>query len=205
MKHEQPPLPYPQDALAPTLSSETLEYHYGKHHAGYFRKLNAALEEAPQAYALLSLEELVRQADAGDSAILNNAAQAWNHTFYWHSMTPSPAKPPGGQFMQFIERDFGTMAALKDSFIQTAKGQFGSGWAWLTLTAAGQLEVCSTGNAGNPLRDGNVPLLVCDVWEHAYYIDYRNERGRYLDAFWDIANWKFAAEQFDQVSNSLAA
>lgn len=205
MKHEQPALPYSQDALAPTLSAETLQYHYGKHHAGYFRKLNAALENASSKYGDMTLEELVRNADAGDTAIFNNAAQAWNHTFYWNSMTPSPAAPGAGDLSAAIERDFGSMDALKERFIDTAKGQFGSGWAWLALDKGGKLMVCSTGNAGNPLRKGAIPLLVCDVWEHAYYIDYRNERGTYLNAFWYIANWSFAGARFEQANKALAA
>ena len=205
MEHKQPDLPYAKDALSPVISQETLEYHYGKHHAGYFKKLNAALKSAPDAYAKLSLDELVCKVDATHTDVLNNAAQAWNHSFYWNCMTPKSSGGPDGNFRQAIDSAFGSFASLKDSFIKAAKAQFGSGWAWIVLDADGKIAVTATPNEGNPLRDACTPLFVCDVWEHAYYIDYRNDRGAYLDAFFEIANWNFAARQFDAAQGARAA
>lgn len=205
MQHTQPDLPYAMDALAPTISQETLEYHYGKHHAGYFRKLNAALDAKPDRYANLTLDELVCQADSSETAVLNNAAQAWNHSFYWNCMTPESNGLPGGDFAEAIDSAFGSFQALKDSFIAAAKGQFGSGWAWIVVNTNGELAVTATSNEGNPLREGCTPLFVCDVWEHAYYIDYRNDRGAYLEAFFELANWDFAARQFAAAAHARAA
>lgn len=205
MEHKQPDLPYAMDALAPAISRETLEYHYGKHHAGYFKKLNEALETAPEAYAKLDLDELVRKVEAKHTGILNNAAQAWNHSFYWNCLTPGGSGEPSGEFLDAINNAFGSFAALKDKFGDAAKGQFGSGWAWIVCDASGGLAVTATANEGNPLRDGCTPVFVCDVWEHAYYIDYRNDRGAYVDAFFDVANWDFAAEQFKAASAAQAA
>jgi Fe-Mn family superoxide dismutase len=205
MEHKQPELPYAMDALAPAISRETLEYHYGKHHAGYFKKLNEALESAPAAYAKLNLEELVCKVEPQHTGILNNAAQAWNHSFYWDCMTPQPSAEPTGEFLQAIDSAFGSFAALKKSFGDAAKGQFGSGWAWIVCNADGELAVTATSNEGNPLRDGCTPLFVCDVWEHAYYIDYRNDRPAYVDAFFKLANWDFAAEQFAAARAAQAA
>ncbi len=200
MEHKQPDLPYAMDALAPAISRETLEYHYGKHHAGYFKKLNKALKTAPDAYAKLDLEALVRKVESKHTSVLNNAAQAWNHSFYWNCMTPGASSEPNGEFLQAINSAFGSFADLKESFADAAKGQFGSGWAWLVCDAKGDLAVTATANEGNPLRDGCTPLFVCDVWEHAYYIDYRNDRGAYVEAFFAVANWDFAAAQFKDVS-----
>lgn len=205
MKHQQPDLPYAMDALAPAISRETLEYHYGKHHAGYFKKLNEALESAPEAYAKLDLEELVCKVDAAHTSVLNNAAQAWNHSFYWNCMSPDAGGTPSGEFAQAINAAFGSFADLKRTFADAAKGQFGSGWAWIVCNADGDLAVTATANEGNPLRDGCTPLFVCDVWEHAYYIDYRNDRGAYVDAFYAVANWDFAAECFKAASAARAA
>ncbi len=189
MAFELPPLPWSKDALAPHISPETIDYHYGKHHAGYVKKLNALTEGKPEAEK--SLEELIRTADGG---VFNNAAQIWNHTFYWKSMTPNGGGTPSGDLLSAIERDFGSFDAFKEAFKNTGLGRFGSGYVWLVLDGE-KLVVRDTLNAGNPLTDGQVPLLTADLWEHAYYIDHRNDRGGYLDAFLaHLANWDFAAE-----------
>ena len=191
MAFELPPLPYARDALEPHISAETLDYHYGKHHQTYVNTLNALTEGTEQAEQ--SLEAIIRSADG---KLFNQAAQVWNHTFYWNSMSPSGGGRPGGELADAIERRFGSFDDFRDQFTQTALGQFGSGWGWLVKTGDGQLEVLSTANAGNPITAGKTPLLTCDVWEHAYYIDYRNARPKYLDAWWDLVNWDFVAEQF---------
>jgi Fe-Mn family superoxide dismutase len=189
MAFELPPLPWSKDALAPHISPETIDYHYGKHHAGYVKKLNALTEGKPEAEK--SLEELIRTADGG---VFNNAAQIWNHTFYWKSMRPNGGGTPSGDLLSAIERDFGSFDAFKEAFKSTGLGRFGSGYVWLVLDGE-KLVVRDTLNAGNPLTDGQVPLLTADLWEHAYYIDHRNDRGGYLDAFLGhLANWDFAAE-----------
>ena len=205
MQHKLPKLPYPKGALEPWVSRETVEYHYGKHHAGYFKKLNKALQSSSRNCADQTLEQLVRNTDSSEPDILNNAAQAWNHCFYWNSMSPGAQTKPNGALLRAIKHKFGTFSELKSEFTNAAKAQFGSGWAWLVLDADGGVSVVSTSNEGNPMRDDAVPLLVCDVWEHAYYIDYRNKRGEYLDAFWRIANWKFAQQQFDAINARRAA
>jgi Fe-Mn family superoxide dismutase len=205
MQYELPQLPYDVSALAPAISKETLEYHYGKHHAGYIKKLNKALQKAPDRFANCSLSELVCQVSKDEPEIFNNAAQAWNHTFYWNSMTPASQGKPGGDFGNAIAKKFGSVEALQEAFVESAKGQFGSGWAWVILDSAGDLAIMTTGNADNPLREGAIPLLVCDVWEHAYYIDYRNRRGTYLKAFWQVANWQFATEKYNEARIERAA
>ena len=181
-----PPLPYPKDALVPVISAETIDYHYGKHHQAYVTNLNnlttgTALENA-------SLEELVRTADGG---VFNNAAQVWNHTYYWKCLKPA-GSAPSGAVLDAIAGAFGSFDAFKELFTKTAVGQFGSGWGWLVVSG-GKLAVESTGNAGCPLRDGKTPLLTCDVWEHAYSVDYRNARPKYVEAFWSVVNWDFVA------------
>ncbi|MEZ6186254.1 MAG: Fe-Mn family superoxide dismutase [Planctomycetota bacterium] len=186
MTIQQPALPYAFDALAPHLSQETLELHYGKHHAGYVSKLNAAIEGTP--HAAKDLETLIRERVA-----FNNAAQTWNHTFYWNSMSPSGGGAPQGPIAEAIEASFGGFAALQERFNAVAGGHFASGWAWLARNAGGGLEVLDTHDAETlACRDGVTPLLVCDVWEHAYYVDYRNARGDYVKAWWELVNWDFA-------------
>ncbi len=190
MAFELPPLPYEKDALAPHISEETLEYHYGKHHQGYVNKLNAAVEGKPEAEK--SLEELIKTAEGG---VFNNAAQIWNHTFYWKSMKPGGGGAPSGAIADAINDSFGSFDKFKEEFTNAAKTQFGSGWAWLVKGGDGKLKVVKTPNADNPLRNGDTPLLTIDVWEHAYYIDYRNARPDYIDKFLEnLVNWDFANE-----------
>ena len=189
MAFELPALPYAQDALAPHISAETMSYHYGKHHAGYVKKLNAAVEKDSSLQGK-SLEEIIKTTKGG---VFNNAAQVWNHTFYWKSMSPNGGGAPTGAIASKIDSAFGSFEDFKSKFESAATGQFGSGWAWLVQNADGELEITSTGNAGTPLtQSGHTPLLTCDVWEHAYYIDYRNGRGDYVDAWWNLVNWDFA-------------
>ncbi len=191
MKHELPKLPYAHSALAPHLSSETLEFHHGVHHKGYVDKLNQLISGTE--FEGASLEDIVRKS-TGD--IFNQAAQVWNHTCYWHSLSPTGGGSPARALAEAIGRSFGSLEAFKTEFSQKAGGLFGSGWAWLVRTPDGRLAAVQTNNAGNPLTEGNRPLLTCDVWEHAYYIDYRNERRRYIEAWWKIVNWEFAAANF---------
>ncbi|MGH1468212.1 MAG: superoxide dismutase [Bdellovibrionales bacterium] len=186
MAFQLPELPYSKDALAPHISAETLEYHYGKHHAGYVTKLNAAVEGTE--LAELSLEEVIKKSEGG---VFNNAAQVWNHTFYWNSLSPNGGGEPTGELAQTITTAFGSFIEFKDQFSKAAAGQFGSGWAWLVKTEAGKLEITTTANAGTPLTENVTPLLTCDVWEHAYYIDYRNARPKYIESFWSLVNWDF--------------
>ena len=185
-----PELPYPKNALAPHISEETLNYHYGKHHQAYVNKLNGLLENNNE-FANASLEEMIKNSSGG---IFNNAAQVWNHTFYWNSLSPTRGNGPPQETVDVLEKAFGSVEKFKEQFTACALGQFGSGWAWLIKTSEGTLEVQSTGNADNPLQQGNTPLLTCDVWEHAYYIDYRNARPAYLSAFWNIINWDFVTK-----------
>ena len=191
--HELPALPYAQDALAPHISAETLSFHYGKHHAGYLAKLNTQLEGEPE-LAALSLEELVQRI-AGDSdreGMFNNAAQVWNHTFYWRSMKEGGGGEPTGRMKELIQTSFGDYASFKEAFSAAAGTQFGSGWAWLVLEG-GKLAVTKTGNADTPMARGKQCLLTCDVWEHAYYLDYQNRRGDYVTTFLDsLVDWDFA-------------
>lgn len=192
MKHELPPLPYSLDALAPIISPETLEYHYGKHHLAYVNNLNNLIPGTE--FEHLPLEDIVKK--AGPGAIFNNAAQVWNHTFYWHCLTPNKNKEPTGALADAINETFGSLAQFKEQFIKTAIGTFGSGWAWLAKNSDDSLIIQSTSNAGTPLAEGKIALLTCDVWEHAYYIDYRNARPKYVDSFWEIINWDFVAKNF---------
>lgn len=186
---ELPELPYALDALEPHISRETLEYHHGKHHRGYVAKLNKTL--ASEDYGDMSLEQIIR---SSNGSLFNNAAQVWNHSFYWHCMSPDGGGSPDQAIAELLERAFGSIDGFKQAFKDSALANFGSGWTWLVKTANGSLEVMNTDDADTPLKHGVTPLLTCDVWEHAYYIDYRNERSRYLDAFFDIVNWKFLAE-----------
>jgi Fe-Mn family superoxide dismutase len=192
MEHKLPELPYPVNALEPHISKETLEFHHGKHHATYVAKLNDLIKGSE--YENMTLEDIIKKSSGG---IFNNAAQIWNHTFYWHSLSPDGGGEPGGALGDAINSAFGSFAEFKDAFTQTSVNTFGSGWGWLVKNADGGLEVVSTSNAGTPITDaGMTPLLTCDVWEHAYYIDYRNARPKYLEAFWNLANWDFAAQNF---------
>ena len=189
-EHKLPELPYPRDALAPLISKETLDFHYGKHHAAYVTNLNKLLPGSD--FEEASLEEIVKKAKG---PIFNNAAQVWNHTFYWNCLAPKGGGEPEGNLAEAIQKAFGSFAKFKEQFTKAATGQFGSGWAWLVQNAEGKLAVVATGNAGNPMTEGLKPLLTCDVWEHAYYIDYRNRRPDYVEAFWKLVHWKFVAAQ----------
>ena len=181
-----PPLPYAKDALSPHISEETLEYHYGKHHNAYVMNLNKLVVDTE--FATMSLEDVVKKSSGG---IFNNAAQVWNHTFYWHCLSPNGGGEPTGKLADAINKAFGSFAAFKEQFTQTALTTFGSGWAWLVQDKHGHLKIISTSNAGTPMTEGLKALLTCDVWEHAYYIDYRNVRPDYLSAFWQLVNWEF--------------
>lgn len=191
MAFELPPLPYAKDALAPHISEETLEYHYGKHHQTYVTNLNNLVPGTE--FEGLSLEEIIKKSSGG---IFNNAAQIWNHTFYWNSLSPNGGGEPTGDLANAIDRSFGSFAEFKEQFTKCAVTTFGSSWAWLVKNSDGSLQLVSTSNAGCPLTEGQTPLLTCDVWEHAYYIDYRNARPKYLEAFWSLVNWYFAAENY---------
>jgi len=183
-----PELPYAKDALAPHISAETLDYHYGKHHQAYVNNLNKLIADTD--FANKSLEDIIKTSSGG---IFNNAAQVWNHTFYWHCLTPKSTAEPTGKLADAIKKEFGSIDKFKEQFTQTAATTFGSGWAWLVQDKEGKLNVISTSNAGTPMTEGLTALLTCDVWEHAYYIDYRNVRPDYISAFWKLVNWEFAA------------
>ena len=191
MEHKQPELPYAIDALAPHVSKETLEYHYGKHHATYVTNLNNLIKGTE--FADASLEDIVRKSSGG---IFNNAAQVWNHTFLWNSMSPKGGGAPSGALAAAIDRKWGSFDAFKEAFNKSAAGNFGSGWTWLVKKPDGSVDIVNTSNAATPLTTDDKALLTCDVWEHAYYIDYRNSRPNYLAAFWNVANWDFAAKNF---------
>ena len=188
MEHKLPELPFAKDALEPHISAETLEYHYGKHHAAYVANLNKLIPGTE--FEKLTLEEIVKRASGG---IFNNAAQVWNHTFYWNCLSPQGGGEPSGALAAAFNKAFGSFAQFKEKFTGAAVSQFGSGWAWLSRNPDGSLSVESTSNAQTPLTQGKTPLLVCDVWEHAYYIDYRNARAAYVDAFWKLVNWQAVA------------
>jgi Fe-Mn family superoxide dismutase len=185
MTFKLPALPYALDALAPHISKETLEYHYGKHHNAYVTNLNKLIIDTP--FASLSLEDIIKQATG---PLFNNAGQVWNHTFYWNCLSPQGGGEPHGKLADDIKHAFGSFEKFKEQFTQTAISTFGSGWAWL-VREGHTLKIVSTSNAGTPLTSGQTPLLTCDVWEHAYYIDYRNLRPDYLAAFWSLVNWEF--------------
>jgi Fe-Mn family superoxide dismutase len=191
MKHELPELPYPKNALEPHVSAETLEYHHDKHHAAYVNKLNDLIPGTE--FENMSLEEIVTKSSGG---VFNQAAQVWNHTFYWNCMGPNGGGEPSGALGDAINKAFGSFAEFKEQFAASAAGNFGSGWTWLVKNDSGAVEIVNTSNAGNPMTDGKKPLLTCDVWEHAYYIDYRNARPKYVEAFWNVVNWDFVAQNF---------
>jgi len=183
-----PKLPYAHDALAPHISEETLDYHYGKHHQAYVTNLNKLVADTD--FASMSLEEVIKKSSGG---MFNNAAQVWNHTFYWHCLSPNGGGEPDGKLASAINKAFGSFEKFQQQFTQTAATTFGSGWAWLVQNDAGDLKIISTSNAGTPMTEGLQALLTCDVWEHAYYIDYRNVRPDYISAFWKLVNWEFVA------------
>jgi len=197
MPFELPPLPYARDALAPQISEETLEYHYGKHHQTYVDNLNKLI--VGTIFEESRLEEIIKGADG---VLFNNAAQVWNHSFYWNCLSPNGGGEPQGEanreLAAAIEAAFGSFAAFKQEFSAAAAGNFGSGWTWLVKNGDGSLAIVNTSNAGNPLTDGATPILTCDVWEHAYYIDYRNARPKYIEAFWTLVNWDFASASFGE-------
>lgn len=200
MTFEIPDLPYNRDALEPHVSGETLDYHYGKHHTGYVAKLNKMAAGTP--YERMRLEEVIRKSfEKKDTGVFNNAAQTWNHTFLWNSMSEDSDGTPHGSLAQRVEEKFGDLDGFRKRFKEAAVGQFGSGWVWL-VTDRGNLEIVATPNAHNPLTTGSVPLLTLDLWEHAYYLDYQNERDRYTDAFLEyLINWEFAQANFDAVQS----
>lgn len=189
MEHKLPALPFANDALAPNISAETLEYHYGKHHKAYVDNLNKLIPGTE--YENLSLEDIIKKASGG---VFNNAAQVYNHTFYWNCLSPKGGGQPSGALADEINKSFGQFDQFKEKFTSAAATLFGSGWAWLVVGPDGKLSIEALSNAGNPIKDGKKPVLTCDVWEHAYYIDYRNARAKYLEAFWRIVNWDFVAK-----------
>lgn len=182
-----PPLPYALDALAPHISQETLEYHHGKHHAAYVNNLNNLIKGTENESK--SLEEIIKNSSGG---LFNNAAQVWNHTFYWNSMSPNGGGEPTGKVLDGINAKWGSFASFKEEFNKAAAGNFGSGWTWLVQKADGSFDIVNTDDAETPITTSDVPLITCDVWEHAYYIDYRNARPQYLEHFWSLVNWDFA-------------
>jgi len=192
MSFELPALPYAIDALVPHISQETLEFHHGKHHATYVAKLNGLVEGTDLANK--SLEELIKTSEGG---VFNNAAQIWNHTFYWNSLSPNGGGEPTGELLAAINASFGSFEEFKAKFNDSAVNNFGASWTWLVKNADGSLAIVNTSNAATPLTDENLtPLMTVDLWEHAYYIDYRNVRPNYLAGFWALINWKFASENF---------
>lgn len=196
MRFELPPLPYAKDALEPYVSAKTVDLHYEKHHRGYLRKLKNAIEGKNEAQ--WSLEHLITNTE-GD--VFNNAAQVWNHTFYWNSMHPGSGEP-GSKFSSALKKEFGSIGSFKQELAQAANGQFGSGWAWLVIDTGGGLRVMSSSDAENPLQSRRVPILTIDVWEHAYYLDYQNEREKYVDAYLDhLINWDFAEANYEAAAD----
>ena len=189
MAFELPALPYSKDALLPHMSPETLEFHHDKHHKTYVDNLNKLVPGTE--FENMALEQIIMKSNGG---IFNNAAQVWNHTFFWNCMKPKGGGEPTGDLLLQINSSFGSFADFKTKFADTSVKQFGSGWGWLVKSKAGKLEIVSTSNAGNPMTDGHTPLFTCDVWEHAYYIDYRNRRPDFLAAFWNLVNWDFVAQ-----------
>lgn len=193
MEHKLPELPYAKNALAPTISEETLEFHYGKHHQAYVTNLNKLIPGTE--FENASLEDIIKKSSGG---IFNNAAQVWNHTFYWHCLAPNAGGEPTGKVAEAINKSFGSFAEFKEKFSASAVGNFGSGWTWLVKKADGGVEIVNTSNAGCPLKDGQHPILTIDVWEHAYYVDYRNARPKYVESFWNLVNWKFVEENYNK-------
>ena len=191
MAFELPALPYALDALAPHISKETLEFHYGKHHQAYVTNLNNLVKGTE--FESASLADIIGKSSGG---VFNNAAQVWNHTFYWHCLSPNGGGEPSGALAAAITAKFGSFDEFKKQFTQTCVTTFGSGWGWLVKNADGSIELASTSNAATPMTSGKTALLTCDVWEHAYYIDFRNRRPDYVGAFWNLVNWDFVARNF---------
>ena len=191
MEHKLPELPFAKDALEPIISQETIEYHYGKHHQAYVTNLNKLI--AGTEFEDMALEDIIKKSSGG---IFNNAAQVWNHTCYWNCLAPDAGGKPSGELAEAIDEAFGSFDEFKEKFSAVAAGTFGSGWAWLVKDADGKLEIVSTSNAATPMTDGKTALLTCDVWEHAYYVDYRNARPQYIEKYWDLVNWDSVAEKY---------
>jgi len=191
MEHKLPPLPYAMDALQPHISKETLEYHYGKHHQAYVANLNNLIKGTE--FENASLEDIARKASGG---IFNNAAQVWNHTFYWNCLSPKGGGAPTGALGEAINKKWGSFAAFKEAFSKSAVGNFGSGWTWLVKKADASIDIANTSDAATPLTGADKPLMTCDVWEHAYYIDYRNARPKYVESYWNLVNWGFVSKNY---------
>jgi Fe-Mn family superoxide dismutase len=191
MEHTLPPLPYPKNALAPTMSEETLEYHYGKHHQAYVTNLNNLIKGTD--FENLPLEEIIKKSSGG---VFNNSAQVWNHTFFWNCMKPNGGGAPTGPVADAINAKWGSFDKFKEEFQKSAVGNFGSGWTWLVKKADGGVDIVNTSNAGTPLTTDSKPLLTVDVWEHAYYIDYRNARPKFVEGWWNLVNWDFVNQNF---------
>ncbi|NLC24206.1 MAG: superoxide dismutase [Fe] [Oxalobacter sp.] len=191
MEHKLPPLPYPMDGLQPHISQETLEYHYGKHHQAYVTNLNNQIKGTE--FENASLEDIVKKSSGG---IFNNAAQVWNHTFFWQCMKPKGGGTPSGALADAISKKWGSYDSFRDEFTKNCVGNFGSGWTWLVKRSDGTLDIVNTSNAVTPLTGSEKPLLTCDVWEHAYYIDYRNARAKFVEAFWQVVNWDFVTQNY---------
>jgi Fe-Mn family superoxide dismutase len=189
MEHKLPPLPYSMEALQPHISRETLEYHYGKHHQAYVTNLNNLIKGTE--FENASLEEIIRKSSGG---VFNNSAQVWNHTFFWNCMKPNGGGMPSDPLATAINAKWGSFDKFKEEFSKACVTNFGSGWTWLVKKPDGSVDIVNTSNAGTPLTGADKPLLTCDVWEHAYYIDYRNARPKFVEAFWNVVNWDFAAK-----------
>jgi Fe-Mn family superoxide dismutase len=198
MTFELPNLPYEKDALEPYISRETLEYHYGKHHKAYLDKLNKLIEGTQ--FENQSVVDIIQQSE-GD--IFNNSAQVWNHTFYWHCMSPQKEQQPQGPLLDKLKAEFGSLDEFKKRFAEAAIANFGSGWTWLVKNSNGTLSIVNTDDADTPIRTKANPILTCDVWEHAYYIDYRNARAKYVDAFWNVVNWRYVQENYGHEGQAL--
>lgn len=192
MAHELPALPYANDALQPHISAETIEFHYGKHHQTYVTNLNNLIKGTE--FENSSLEEIIMKSSGG---LFNNAAQVWNHTFYWNCLSPNGGGEPTGAVADAINKAFGSFAEFKEKFTTSAVTNFGSGWTWLVKNTDGSVEIVNTSNAGSPMTDGKKAVLTVDVWEHAYYIDYRNARPKYMESFWNLVNWDFVAKNLE--------
>ena len=199
MTHVLPPLPFAKDALEPVISAETIDYHYGKHHQAYVTNLNNLVPGTE--FEKASLEDIVMQADGG---IFNNAAQVWNHTFYWNGLSPDGGGEPDGALAAAIDQAFGSFDAFKEAFIKSAVGNFGSGWTWLVKNEDGSVAIVNTSNAGTPMTDGKTALLTVDVWEHAYYLKYQNRRPEYISNWWNVVNWNKVSENFAYVTEKKA-
>jgi Fe-Mn family superoxide dismutase len=191
MAFKLPELPFELDALEPHISKRTLDFHYNKHHAGYVKKLNGHTEGTE--YESMSLEDVIKKSDGG---VFNNAAQTWNHTFYWEGFSPDGGGKPGGEIADAINQRWGDFEKFKDDFSKKAATLFGSGWAWLVKTKDGKLDIIQGQNADNPMTEGHTPLLTCDVWEHAYYLDCQNKRPEYIENFWEIVDWNKVNERY---------